>query len=72
MADALANLASSMTLGEDEAADVPVCQDYLEQGKLPDDPRHCSEICEDEANQAMEEAHSSVCGAHQSGPKLHF
>ncbi|KAM1017646.1 hypothetical protein ACFX2A_048180 [Malus domestica] len=26
MADALANLASSMTLGEDEATDVPVCQ----------------------------------------------
>ncbi|KAM2245784.1 hypothetical protein ACFXTI_006686 [Malus domestica] len=26
MADALANLASSMTLGEDETADVPVCQ----------------------------------------------
>ncbi|KAM1855460.1 hypothetical protein ACFX14_005802 [Malus domestica] len=26
MADALANLASSMTIGEDEAADVPVCQ----------------------------------------------
>ncbi|KAM1335764.1 hypothetical protein ACFX2H_039806 [Malus domestica] len=26
MADALANLASSMTLGEDEAANVPVCQ----------------------------------------------
>ncbi|KAM1658313.1 hypothetical protein TB2_046473 [Malus domestica] len=26
MADALANLASSMTLGEDEAADVTVCQ----------------------------------------------
>ncbi|KAM2145458.1 hypothetical protein PS2_046272 [Malus domestica] len=26
MADALANLASSMTLGENEAADVPVCQ----------------------------------------------
>ncbi|KAM1993548.1 hypothetical protein ACFX16_009868 [Malus domestica] len=77
MADALANLASSMTLGEDEAADVPVCQrwviplvtkmllddtnaisvfpvdveewrqpliDYLEHGKLPDDPRHRSEI----------------------------
>ncbi|KAM1935762.1 hypothetical protein ACFX15_019768 [Malus domestica] len=132
MADALANLASSMTLGEDEAADVPVCQrwviplatemllddtnvisvlpvdveewrqpliDYLEYGKLPNDPRHRSEIrrraprflyyketlyrrsfegvllrClgEEEANQAMEEAHSSVCGAHQSGPKLHF
>ncbi|XP_027151163.1 uncharacterized protein LOC113751373 [Coffea eugenioides] len=27
---------------------------------------------EDEAMQAMEEAHSGVCGAHQSGPKLHF
>ncbi|KAM2060462.1 hypothetical protein ACFX1T_045650 [Malus domestica] len=132
MADALANLASSMTLGEDEAADVPVCQrwviplvteivlddtnvisvlpvdveewrqpliDYLDHGKLPDDPRHRSEIrrraprflyyketlyrrsfegillrClgEEEVNQAMEEAHSGVCGAHQSGPKLHF
>ncbi|KAM1869589.1 hypothetical protein ACFX14_045839 [Malus domestica] len=29
MADALANLASSMTLGEDEAADVPVCQRWI-------------------------------------------
>ncbi|KAM1241393.1 hypothetical protein ACFX2I_046806 [Malus domestica] len=132
MADALANLASSMTLGEDEAADVPVCQkwviplisemilddtsvisvllvnveewrhpliDYLEHRKLPDDPRHRSEIrrrpprflyyketlyrlsfegillrclSEEEANQAMEEAHSGVYGAHQSGLKLHF
>ncbi|KAM1063652.1 hypothetical protein ACFX2A_028393 [Malus domestica] len=78
MVDALANLASSMTLGEDEAADVPVCQkwviplvtemllddtnvisvlpvdieewrqpliDYLEHGKLLDNPRHRSEIC---------------------------
>ncbi|KAB2600252.1 S2-RNase [Pyrus ussuriensis x Pyrus communis] len=27
---------------------------------------------EEEVNQAMEEAHSGVCGAHQSGPKLHF
>ncbi|KAM1033860.1 hypothetical protein EV1_036928 [Malus domestica] len=77
MVDALTNLASSMTLGEDEVADVPVCQrwviplvskmilddtnvisvllvdaeewrqpliDYLEHGKLPDDPRHRSEI----------------------------
>ncbi|XP_068329652.1 uncharacterized protein [Pyrus communis] len=73
MADALANLASSMALGEDEATDVPVCQrwvippvikmllddtniisvlpvdteewkqpliDYLDNGKLSDDPRH--------------------------------
>ncbi|XP_070663937.1 uncharacterized protein [Malus domestica] len=29
MADALANLASSMTIGEDEAADVPVCQRWV-------------------------------------------
>ncbi|XP_019196045.1 PREDICTED: uncharacterized protein LOC109189877 [Ipomoea nil] len=27
---------------------------------------------EDEALQAMQEAHSGVCGAHQSGPKLHL
>ncbi|KAM1514561.1 hypothetical protein ACFX10_013760 [Malus domestica] len=132
MADALANLASSMTLGEDEAANVPICQrwviplvtemvlsdtnvisilpvnveewrqpliSYLEHGILPDDPKHRSEVrrrahrflyykgtlyrrsfegvllrClgEEEANQAMEEAHSGICGAHQSGPKLHF
>ncbi|KAM2415787.1 hypothetical protein ACFX1X_002106 [Malus domestica] len=132
MADALANLTSSMTLGEDEATNVPVCQrwviplvteivlsdtnvisilpvnveewrqpliNYLEHGMLPDDPKHRTEVrrrahrflyykgtlyrrsfegvllrClgEEEANQAMEEAHSGICGAHQSGPKLHF
>ncbi|XP_049414734.1 uncharacterized protein LOC125877498 [Solanum stenotomum] len=27
---------------------------------------------EEEAIQAMQEAHSGVCGSHQSGPKLHF
>ncbi|XP_057502706.1 uncharacterized protein LOC130786422 [Actinidia eriantha] len=27
---------------------------------------------ENEAIQALEEAHSSICGAHQLGPKLHF
>ncbi|KAI3469664.1 hypothetical protein Pfo_026327 [Paulownia fortunei] len=27
---------------------------------------------DDEAIQAIEEAHSGICGAHQSGPKLHF
>ncbi|XP_019157455.1 PREDICTED: uncharacterized protein LOC109154025 [Ipomoea nil] len=27
---------------------------------------------EEEALQAMQETHSGVCGAHQSGPKLHF
>ncbi|XP_060182770.1 uncharacterized protein LOC132612672 [Lycium barbarum] len=26
----------------------------------------------EEATQAMQEAHSGVCGSHQSGPKLHF
>ncbi|KAM1307178.1 hypothetical protein ACFX2H_009465 [Malus domestica] len=77
MADAFANLTSSITLGEEEAANVPVCQrwvtplvteilldetnvisvlpvdveewrqpliDYLEHGKLPNDPRHRSKI----------------------------
>ncbi|KAM1230601.1 hypothetical protein ACFX2G_041639 [Malus domestica] len=77
MVDALANLTSSMALGEEEVADLPVCQrwvipfiieillddinfisvlpvdteewrrsliDYLELGKLLDDPRHRSEI----------------------------
>ncbi|KAL0463429.1 UNVERIFIED_CONTAM: hypothetical protein Slati_0230500 [Sesamum latifolium] len=29
-------------------------------------------LSDDEAIQAMEEAHSGFCGAHQSGPKLHF
>ncbi|KAL0445112.1 UNVERIFIED_CONTAM: hypothetical protein Slati_2233900 [Sesamum latifolium] len=29
-------------------------------------------LSDDEKDQAMEEAHSGVCGAHQSGPKLHF
>ncbi|XP_070025982.1 uncharacterized protein [Nicotiana sylvestris] len=27
---------------------------------------------EDDALQALQEAHSGVCGSHQSGPKLHF
>ncbi|KAL0462254.1 UNVERIFIED_CONTAM: hypothetical protein Slati_0113000 [Sesamum latifolium] len=29
-------------------------------------------LSDDEKDQAMEEAHSGVCGARQSGPKLHF
>ncbi|KAL0423258.1 UNVERIFIED_CONTAM: hypothetical protein Sradi_0860600 [Sesamum radiatum] len=29
-------------------------------------------LSDNERVQAMEEAHSGVCGAHQSGPKLHF
>ncbi|KAL0298025.1 UNVERIFIED_CONTAM: hypothetical protein Scaly_3076000 [Sesamum calycinum] len=29
-------------------------------------------LSDNEKVQAMEEAHSGVCGAHQSGPKLHF
>ncbi|KAL0444423.1 UNVERIFIED_CONTAM: Transposon Tf2-12 polyprotein [Sesamum latifolium] len=29
-------------------------------------------LSDEEKIQAMEEAHSGVCGAHQSGPKLHF
>ncbi|XP_038687483.1 uncharacterized protein LOC119986862 [Tripterygium wilfordii] len=29
-------------------------------------------LSKEEANQVLEEAHSGICGAHQSGPKLHF
>ncbi|XP_019236645.1 PREDICTED: uncharacterized protein LOC109216878 [Nicotiana attenuata] len=131
-ADALANLATTMALGENESTKVYMCHrwviprlldlqineshhtsvrvieeedwrqpliEYLEHGKLPEDPRQRTDIkrrvprfifykgtlfrrsfeglflrCLDkeEARQAMEEAHSGSCGAHQSGPKLHF
>nr|XP_009762357.1 PREDICTED: uncharacterized protein LOC104214397 [Nicotiana sylvestris] len=131
-ADALANLATTMALGENESTKVYVCRrwviprlldlqineihhtsvqviededwrqpliEYLEHGKLPEDTRQRIDIkrrapqfifykgtlfrrsfkglflrCLDkeEACQAMEEAHSGSCGAHQSGPKLHF
>ena len=27
---------------------------------------------EEEAKQTLEEAHSGICGAHQSGPELHY
>ncbi|KAM1128185.1 hypothetical protein ACFX15_037484 [Malus domestica] len=37
MAEALANLALSVTLGEDEAADVPVCQRWV----TPSSPKCC-------------------------------
>ncbi|KAI3453509.1 hypothetical protein Pfo_010172 [Paulownia fortunei] len=58
--------------------------DYLKYEKLPDDLRqsHTNRrsfdgvflrcLGDDEAIQAIEEAHSGICGAHQSGPKLHF
>ena len=130
MADALANLATTLALSEGEKANVPICNrwvlscteeyasatnaisisivededwrqpliDYLEHGKLPEDPHHKTEVrrraprfihykgtlyrrsfdglflrClgKEEGDQAMEEAHSGVCGAHQSGPKLY-
>ncbi|KAK3011678.1 hypothetical protein RJ639_010858 [Escallonia herrerae] len=95
MADALANLATTLALRDWRQPLI----DYLEHGRLPEDIRHKTEIrrraprfiyykdtlfrrsyeglflrClrEEEAVQAMDEAHSGVCGAHQSGPKLHF
>ncbi|XP_024172199.1 uncharacterized protein LOC112178258 [Rosa chinensis] len=131
-ADALANLAATLALSEDEIIHLPICQrwvvptiselwheysnvvsvyvidvddwrypliDYLERHKLSDDPKQRSDIrrrvsrffyyketlyrrsfdglllrClgKEEAAKAMEEAHLGVCGAHQSGPKLHF
>ncbi|XP_049362259.1 uncharacterized protein LOC125826948 [Solanum verrucosum] len=113
MADALANLATTMALGENETTKVPHISvrvveeenwrkplvEYLEHGRLPEDPRVRADIkrraprfifhdgilfrrsyeglflrCLDkeEAQQTMDEAHSGTCGAHQSGPKLHF
>ena len=132
MANALANLATSLTLLKGETIYVPFCHkwvlpplpilqqeevnatsvflidneewrqpliNYLEHEKLLDELRHQIEIrrqapcfiyyketlyrrsydgvllqClrEEEANQAIEEAHSGIGGAHQSGPKLHF
>uniref|UniRef100_A0A803M6A9 Uncharacterized protein n=1 Tax=Chenopodium quinoa TaxID=63459 RepID=A0A803M6A9_CHEQI len=72
--------------------------DYLDHQKLPNDPRHRTEICrrasrlilfkgtlyrrsfdklwsrcleDQEAAKTIEEFHSRICGAHQSGPKLH-
>ncbi|XP_074301285.1 uncharacterized protein LOC141632659 [Silene latifolia] len=132
LADAIANLAATLALGEEESMQVPVCNrwaisllervedidttnmicvytadeddwrqpiiDFLDHQKLPDDPRHKVEVrrrapkfihykgtlyrrsflghwlrClnKDEATEAMHEAHSGICGAHQSGPKLY-
>ena len=128
IADALANLATTLALLEEEMVNVPVCNrqtiteeytsetnaisvsivededwhqpliDYLEHGKLPNDSRHRTEVrrraprfiyykdtlyrrsfdglflrClgKGETDQAIEEAHSGVCSAHQSGPKLY-
>ena len=31
---------------------------------------HC--LGKEEAKQALKEAHSGICGTHQSGPKLHY
>ncbi|XP_075654836.1 uncharacterized protein LOC142625006 [Castanea sativa] len=133
-ADALANLATTLALSQEETAKVAVSQrwvvpsvveeekeekqanvisvclvekedwrqtiiEYLQHGRLPDDVRHKTEVrrraarfiyyketlfrrsfdglflrClgEEQAKQASEEAHSGICGAHQSGPKLHY
>ncbi|KAL4031315.1 hypothetical protein IC575_009591 [Cucumis melo] len=130
-ADALANLATALTVSEDIPINISLCQkwivpsiesqyeeagvisvyaideedwrqpiiDYLEHGKLPTDPRHRAEIrrraarfiyykdtlyrrsyeglllrClgKEESTKALEEAHSGICGVHQSGPKLQY
>ncbi|KAI3456919.1 hypothetical protein Pfo_013582 [Paulownia fortunei] len=119
-ADALANLASTLSMPEGKAR-VPICRSWVvppifedensdedkenhvvevfKYEKLPDNPRQRVDIrrrvahfihykstlyrrsfdgvflrClgDDEAIQAIEEAHSGIYGAHQSGPKLHF
>ncbi|XP_019253383.1 PREDICTED: uncharacterized protein LOC109232155 [Nicotiana attenuata] len=64
-ADALANLATTMALGENESTKGTLFRRSFEGLFL-----RC--LDKEEACQAMEEAHSGSCGAHQSGPKLHF
>ncbi|XP_050941581.1 uncharacterized protein LOC103501632 [Cucumis melo] len=130
-ADALANLATALTVSEDIPINISLCQkwivpsiesqyeeadvisvyaideedwrqpiiDYLEHGKLSTDPRHRAKIrrraarfiyykdtlyrrsyeglllkClgKEESTKALEEAHSGICDAHQSGPKLQY
>jgi len=130
MANALANLATTLALLKGEKANVPICNrwvlsymeeyasvtntisisimedadwrqpliNYLEHGKLPEDPYHMTAVRQraphfihykgtlyrrsfdglflrcvgkKEGDQAMEKAHSGVCGAHRSGPKLY-
>ncbi|XP_075098969.1 uncharacterized protein LOC142175865 [Nicotiana tabacum] len=63
--DALANLATTMALGENESAKGRLFHRSFEELFL-----RC--LDKEEARQAIEEAHSGSCGAHQSGPKLYF
>ncbi|XP_070018090.1 uncharacterized protein LOC142172712 [Nicotiana tabacum] len=89
---------TSVQVIEEEVWRRPLIE-YIEHGKLPEDPRQRTDIkrraprfifykgtlfrrsfeglflrCLDkeEARQMMEEAHSSSCGSHQSGPNLYF
>ncbi|XP_070004154.1 uncharacterized protein [Nicotiana sylvestris] len=86
-ADGLANLATAMALGENESKKLPEDPRQRTNIKRRA-PRfifykgtlfrrsfgglflRC--LDKEEARQAMEKAHSGSCGAHQSGPKLHF
>ena len=56
----LAALASTLTLPDQ--AQITICQKWI----VPPN------VNEEKANQDMKEAHSEVCGSHQSGTKLHF
>ncbi|KAI5349454.1 hypothetical protein L3X38_002341 [Prunus dulcis] len=79
MADALANLAATLALTKEEAINLPVCQRWVVPLTLRTSQEGVNYLgvflrCldEEDAFKAMEEAHSGICGAHQSGPKLHF
>ncbi|XP_070056190.1 uncharacterized protein [Nicotiana tomentosiformis] len=64
-ADALATLAMTMALGENESTKGKLfCRSF--EGLF----LRC--LDKEEACQAMDEAHYGSCGARQSGPKLHF
>uniref|UniRef100_A0A2N9E6Y6 Uncharacterized protein n=1 Tax=Fagus sylvatica TaxID=28930 RepID=A0A2N9E6Y6_FAGSY len=88
IADALANLATTLALSEEEMGECASLQSlgtHFHRGIYKGDKCHISICCgrtriganplidylEHETDQAMEEAHSGVCGAHQSGPKLY-
>ncbi|TYK25806.1 uncharacterized protein E5676_scaffold436G00080 [Cucumis melo var. makuwa] len=76
-ADALANLVTALTVLEDVSVNISLCQkwivplieiQYEEADMIFGLLLRCLE--KEESTKALEEAHSDICGAHQSGPKL--
>ncbi|KAA0059013.1 uncharacterized protein E6C27_scaffold233G00330 [Cucumis melo var. makuwa] len=73
-ADALANLTTALTMSDDVALNIPLCQQRImppifSECQEANDSRHKTE---EESIKALKEVHAGICGAHQSGPKLQF